>query len=799
MALFCACYLTSLPFAPGLCGSEVMKHAITGYYGFQDYAAAFWWKHAYRVINTATDISTDLYNRTMEAVARAMEAYGNSNNSVPKSGGCSFDAVQRRLREVAKDAHEWENNFKIEFRTQAIRGIIEILLSEEGALEAHCSFLTLYGAVRYKCPKPWCQSFYAGFDRRKDRDQHILEHNRPFRCSVEGCYGNEIGFPSESDLSRHNERLHSTQPIYFASPRPSKSEPQVICSAAAMGDLAKVEACLLAGIPIDTTRTNMGSETPLYLAAKKGHIHICQYLLERGADMNFQGGRGPKRTPLHAAAMGDDEDLTHLLLSQLEAAPQLKDRDHFTAAGCAAKNGSNKALSVFITKGLASQPGQDITRSTCLSIALYSGKLKTAELLINDTSLDLNKDYGSEGEPKLPLHIAARTGLVQIVQLLLFSGRVDINKTDLSGRLALHHACESGHDSIVELLLPVSNDHDARNDNGATPLSYAAEKGHEVIVKLLPESGKVNINSKDNFDFTPLSYAAENGYIAIVKLLLESSKVNVDLEDQHGQSWLSLAAAREDKTFVKLLLESGKVDADSKDQYGRTWLSYAAMRGDEAFVKLLLKSGKVDVNLKDNSKRTPLLYATEKGYVTIVKLLLENSKVDANSTDNSNRTPLFYAAVKGNEAIVRLLLESGKVDTNLKDNSGWIPLLYAIKKGHIAVIDLFLKNSKVNADSRDYSDRTPLLYAAVRGDEAVVKLLLDIGKVNADSRDKHGRTPLSYAAERGHAAIVKLLLEDGKADAYSRDNYSRTPLSYAAVRGDETVVRLLRSGRGEFP
>ncbi|KAH8592598.1 hypothetical protein B0O99DRAFT_716361, partial [Bisporella sp. PMI_857] len=279
MALFCARYLTSRPFALGLSGSEIRKHAIMGYYGFQDYAAAFWWKHAHRVTEKATEIDGDLYNGTLQAVSRAMEAYGSFNNSVPEPGRCCTDTVSFRLNELAEDAREWENNFKIKFRTRAIRNTIEVLLSEENFSEM--SILTLYGTVRYKCPKPWCQLFYRGFERREDRDQHLLEHDRPFRCSIEGCYRNEIGYPSESDLSQHTARLHSTQStIHFALPRFSKTEPQVICSAATTGDLAKVKACLLAGIPINT-KMSKGRKTPLYLAAAKGHIHICQYLLER--------------------------------------------------------------------------------------------------------------------------------------------------------------------------------------------------------------------------------------------------------------------------------------------------------------------------------------------------------------------------------------------------------------------------------------------------------------------------------------------------------------------------------------
>ncbi|KAI1196743.1 hypothetical protein F5X97DRAFT_202231 [Nemania serpens] len=72
MALFCARYLTSLPFTLGLGNNEISKHAITGYYGFQDYAAAFWWKHAYRVINTAQKGDTGLYNEDISIMLCAV-------------------------------------------------------------------------------------------------------------------------------------------------------------------------------------------------------------------------------------------------------------------------------------------------------------------------------------------------------------------------------------------------------------------------------------------------------------------------------------------------------------------------------------------------------------------------------------------------------------------------------------------------------------------------------------------------------------------------------------------------------
>ncbi|OAP55707.1 hypothetical protein AYL99_09859 [Fonsecaea erecta] len=390
----------------------------------------------------------------------------------------------------------------------------------------------------------------------------------------------------------------------------------------------------------------------------------------------------------------------------------------------------------------------------------------------------------------------AEEGQIRTLKLLYERG-ASLNTADEYGRTPLSWAAGNGHETVVKLLLETGKvDLDSRdNEYGRTPLSRAAGNGHETVVKLLLETGKVDLDSRDKYGRTPLSRAAGNGHETVVKLLLETGKVDLDSRDKYGRTPLSRAAGNGHETVVKLLLETGKVDLDSRDKYGRTPLSRAAGNGHETVVKLLLETGKVDPDSRDNlCGRTPLSRAAENGHETVVKLLLETGKVDLDSRDNQyGRTPLSRAAENGHETVVKLLLETGKVDPDSRDDDGQTPLSWAAENGHETVVKLLLETGKVDLDSRDnlYS-RTPLSWAARNGHETVVKLLLETGKVDLDSRDDDGRTPLSWAIENGHETVVKLLLETGKVDLDSRDNqYSRTPLSWAARNGHETVVKLL--------
>ncbi|KAK4151603.1 hypothetical protein C8A00DRAFT_17015, partial [Chaetomidium leptoderma] len=168
----------------------------------------------------------------------------------------------------------------MEHRVKPIRDCIETLFGPSGAQSSDefeaCE--ELYGRVWFKCTKPWCHLFTLGLETAGARQDHVAQHERPFRCAANGCYGHQIGFAKESDLDKHNHRLHSeVTPVEF----PSDLSIDIF-KVATEGKLEVIQDLVDRGTNVNSR--NKKNSTPLFLAATAGHYKVCQWLLEHGAN-----------------------------------------------------------------------------------------------------------------------------------------------------------------------------------------------------------------------------------------------------------------------------------------------------------------------------------------------------------------------------------------------------------------------------------------------------------------------------------------------------------------------------------
>ena len=66
---------------------------------------------------------------------------------------------------------------------------------------------TLYGAKRYRCTYHACYYFHEGFTTKKQLEQHMNRHEKPFCCTEMGCTRMYIGWSTEKELKKHIGKL----------------------------------------------------------------------------------------------------------------------------------------------------------------------------------------------------------------------------------------------------------------------------------------------------------------------------------------------------------------------------------------------------------------------------------------------------------------------------------------------------------------------------------------------------------------------------------------------------------------
>jgi ankyrin repeat protein len=191
------------------------------------------------------------------------------------------------------------------------------------------------------------------------------------------------------------------------------SPTQLFLTAARTGDFDTVrEMVLNNGVQVD-----VGDVKALNLAADNGHEQIVIFLLQRGADINYN--HHIRSTALNRAILRGHENTMILLISR-GADLTIEDYDGRPALSIAARTGNTQIVQQLLASGApinfvnTSIAG---TRSTALTEAIQKGSLETVELLV-EQGADVNLDHG------LGLQHAIATGKQEIVAYLQAQGAI---------------------------------------------------------------------------------------------------------------------------------------------------------------------------------------------------------------------------------------------------------------------------------------------------------------------------------------------------------------------------------------
>ena len=412
------------------------------------------------------------------------------------------------------------------------------------------------------------------------------------------------------------------------------------------------------GLPI-TTRQEFVEwlipySNPLYFMCLVGADGVVSLLLDRGADVNSQGGFFGN--PLQAATANGYERVVDLLLRR-GANTNIRGGEFGCALLAASAQGYGALVQLLLKHGAdVNCSGHD--HGYPLVAALLNNHESTARLLLDSGANP--QPAGGDEACRLPIgHMSCGNALIaasyvghEAMVVHLLQRGVDVNaKGNALVGCALLEASKEGHEPIVRHLLQNGAKADVDND-GYMALDAALRGGHEGIGQLLIEKGaheKGVIGSRGDALQTAAGFELER----TVKLLLRKG-VDVDTHHDDTSAALQIAAASPRASAIaQLLLEHG---ADVNAHYG--WLppplTSSSGLGDEQLARQLLDAG-AEVNGPINKDYgSALQAAAANGHKSTARLLLERG-ADPVRGGGERSSPAEEARREGFEEIAELI------------------------------------------------------------------------------------------------------------------------------------------------
>ena len=409
--------------------------------------------------------------------------------------------------------------------------------------------------------------------------------------------------------------------------------------------------------------TNNDKDTPILIASQHGYLDIVKFLIDAGAEYDYTPSlQNP--SPLTAACKGGRLDVVKYLIS----------------IGCD-PNEANEAESLPVSVAIEyqhSDVADYIIQSTQHETELLSQLLFTAV-----SKRDINS-------------------IKAIAKKKISFGTVDKQK-----RIATHYAADTNRE-ILEFLLSLGSNINAKDSKGFTPLHVAVGKNNYECAKVLIEKG-ADINAKSSYGFTPLRIAAQNKYFSITELLI-SKGADIDIPDNSGNTPLAslcnLTASSERSDMIKLLINAG-ANSNFPNKYNMSPLRLLILKKPKIEeLHALIKSNAM-INTMSVSG-IPTMFDASKGSLHCFSYLLSNGG-NVNTVCKNGNTCLHAAAGANNIEIAETLLGLG-LNINAKDNKQRTPIFCAVIAQAMPMVEFLLKKG-ANINDVDDDGNTVLITA----------------------------------------------------------------------------------------
>jgi len=502
--------------------------------------------------------------------------------------------------------------------------------------------------------------------------------------------------------------------------------------------------------------------TPLIQAAHIGKLNVVKFLLEKGADLNFNSGSDqsaaddlldefelmlgdeetdPKEynpypqgaTALMAACAQGQLKIVKLLLA-FDPNIELKNNEGWTALYFAAYGGNYKIFKALINQG-ANWQERDIRGSTPFMLACYGGGKKIVKKLL---------DLGAQCEDRdndgwTSIFYAVVCGNFNILKILCRENvEVNFQLPELVSNLNQESNSTPQEGSIGQvlsqnevdyLLAAVSEADDVSNLYDVktlkywskwTPLMFACKYNRPKIAELLLQNG-ADGKIEDGGNKNAFLISIVNNSIDVVKNFIGKG---IPLEIDNKNFWESFNELSKEGSpvLLRLLLETYSGIACSKEELGFS-LICAIQSGHLHSVELLLEYNP-SLEEVDSDGKGPFLWAASMGSTEVGKILMDKN-INRHLIDKSGKSPLFHAILCEKFEFAELIKTEAGIWDNLNDIEGNL-LIKAVKNRRIDYVEYLIKAGN-SVNKYNFQGITPVLMGAFTGELNMVKLLVSKG------------------------------------------------------------------------
>ena len=549
----------------------------------------------------------------------------------------------------------------------------------------------------------------------------------------------------------------------------------------------------------------------LGVAAKNAFWRVCTELYKKGADVFLENVI--HETPLHCAALSDDEDTITCLLGQCDAVLDHQNELGETALYFAARENKVNATLALLSHGAADGLTTKSSAYTPLMIAIENKNIECVDILLEAGASALQVDAKNETAAMKAARAQNCDALRRIIEIVDNESdlREFLSTESTTGETALTIAAKSNFVDVVEILLDVDATLFTQETATSSETALLAAVDGDAVTMLeyffsrLLEEGNENdatlqkiakdiVDQENKLGHTALIRACLLGHQDCARVLLDTNLCNVNRESlvPSGEASVTLTpllAAIEGKnarSIVSRLFEKG-CDINYTNQDGVTAVMHAASLGRTQIIVSLAGYGG-DVN------QATLMSMSEETRSSAEEKTSKNKEPPSTSEragmPNVERNSALIAAVlsKNYDIVESLELSVPERDVEVNNTTA---LITAVENAEDERMVKLLVTLGEDPGFETSDGRTPLSVAFMSGKYDIANFLLKQksktrGKLNIDSQNRDGLTVLSILALAGKGEGIKAICTTPfNANPNLVDRNGRTALTLAARYADE--------------